>query len=56
MTIYCEDPHDNWYAGTLADCVQAGRDHAGRAQFWLGALAGLTVFWSIVGWAVFSVL
>ena len=54
MTVYCEDPHDSWYA--LADCVQAGRDRAGREQIWLATLAGLTVFWSIVGCAVYYIL
>ena len=56
MTIFCEDPHDNWYAGLLTGSVQSARDHAGRAQFWLGSLAALTVFWSAIAFAVYFVL
>jgi hypothetical protein len=56
MTIFFEDPHDNWYAGLLADGVQIARDRAGRAQFWLGSLAALAVFWSAIAWAAYFIL
>ena len=41
MTIYSEDPHDNWQVASL----RPAKDHTGRSQFWLITFAALTVFW-----------
>jgi hypothetical protein len=50
MTVYCEDPHDSWHHALLA------KDHSGRAQFWMAALAVLAVFWAAVAWAIVTAL
>ncbi len=52
MTIYSEDPHDNWQVATL----RPAKDHTGRSQFWLITFAALTVFWAAVVMVLHAVI